>query len=514
MYRSYNEGLLRASRNLRAAVFAFGALNAVLYAGLTPLWEGFDEPFHYAYVQQLWRTRSLPVQRHTCLSEEVWQSFTLAPASYLVKRNLSMATSFDDYFRLDAAERQSRRRQLEQLDPKLAAVESGCPNYESQQAPLAYAVLGPINRLWSATPLPGRVFRLRLVCALAAWLAAGLLVWRIGGLLGLAEIHRLTAVFLLYCSQMFYVTTAHVANDWLALPLFLLVLESAISLRLWSLALALAAGLLTKAYFLAMIPFALGLVLWRRPRQAAGFAILALAPAAPWYARNVILYHDLSGQQQTIGGVSLFALLHSAIELPWIDSIFATARTALWEGNSSATTFGATTIWLMVALLIGGACLYFRHRPPVAERVLLAGVGCFAAALAYSVVMLFHASHGAEITTAPWYIELLQPPVLCLLLAGMARAGRIGEWLRRGMLWLWTYVICATYVAKLIPLYGGYAARPVRFLEMLRWYGGSFSEIASILNTAALLPATVLLALTAAVVVAGASLAARLSFPR
>jgi hypothetical protein len=520
--------LPRASRNLRAAVFLFGALNAVLYAGLTPLWEGFDEPFHYGYLQQLWKTRALPVQKRTCLPEEVWQSFPLAPASYIVKRNLAMVTTFDDYFRLPEPERQSRRQRLQQLDPNLATADSSCPNYESQQAPLAYALLAPLNALWSRAPLPTRVFRLRLVCALLACFTTGLLVWRIANLLALPEVYKLTAVFLVYASQMLYVTTAHVANDWLALPLFLLVLYSGISLRLsprpaalWTLALALAAGLLTKAYFLAMIPFAFGVVVWccleRKLawRQAGLFAILSLAPAAPWYLRNLRLYHDLSGQQQTLGGTPVRALLSAALQLPWWKSIVATARTSLWEGNSSATTFGAATIWLMLALLLAAVCLYaaqaFRQRPPQAERMLLAGLACYTAGLVYSTVLLFYASQGAEITTAPWYIQLLEPPALCLLLAAMARAGRAGNWLRRAVLFLWTYVICATYVAKLIPLYGGYAGRPVRLIELVRWYGTSFREISSILATTAMIPPAALFALTAAVVGLALALAVRLA---
>ena len=67
---------------------------------------------------------------------------------------------------------------------------------------------------------------------------------------------------------MFYATIAHIANDWLALPLFLLVLYAAVALYLdpkpgavWLLAIALAAGLLTKAYFLAVAPFGFGVVL-------------------------------------------------------------------------------------------------------------------------------------------------------------------------------------------------------------------------------------------------------------
>ena len=45
----------------RIALLLCGALNAILYAGLLPLWDGFDEPFHYGYVQYLRTHGSLPV---------------------------------------------------------------------------------------------------------------------------------------------------------------------------------------------------------------------------------------------------------------------------------------------------------------------------------------------------------------------------------------------------------------------------------------------------------------------
>ena len=63
------------------AVALFGILNATLYCLLLPLWEGFDEPFHYGYVQTLSAKGELPVLGKTRLSREVLQSLHLAPAS-------------------------------------------------------------------------------------------------------------------------------------------------------------------------------------------------------------------------------------------------------------------------------------------------------------------------------------------------------------------------------------------------------------------------------------------------
>lgn len=96
---------LRPQRCLYLFLLVYGLSNSILYVGLLPLWDGFDEPFHYSYVQQLSQTRSLPVFGRSGLSREVGISLALAPASHLVKRNIPNVTTFDQYFQLPYQER-------------------------------------------------------------------------------------------------------------------------------------------------------------------------------------------------------------------------------------------------------------------------------------------------------------------------------------------------------------------------------------------------------------------------
>jgi hypothetical protein len=477
---------------VRLALLAFGLLNAILYAGLMPLWEGFDEPLHYGYVQHLWTARSLPVQRQTTLSEEAWQSIALAPASPVVKFNLPMVTTYDDFFRLPPEERLARRRRLEQLDPALAAVPSQSPNYESQQAPLAYVILAPCNALWSHIPLPARIWRLRLICAIIATLAAGLVLLRLARVLGLDRQAQLAALFLLFSCQVFYATTAHVANDWLALPLFLLVLTSAVEFRPFWMAVALTAGLLTKAYFLAMIPFAVLLVLFRRRiRGALLVAAIIVIPTAPLYVRNLVLYHDLGGQQENLGGTPIGVLIRAAFQIAPARAFAATATHSLWTGNNSFTTFSTITLWIMIVLLLIAVVFYVRRRPSAAERVLLAGMVCYGAALFYNTVFQFVSTKGAAIAPSPWYTQLLWPAAVCLLLI------RAPRWLRIALCCVSAYIISATYVAKLIPLYAGNSARPAHLAELVHWYIHSYPGM---LDTTALISPAWILTLTIAVV--------------
>jgi hypothetical protein len=498
---------------VRAALLAFGALNAILYAGLLPLWEGFDEPFHYAYVQHLQNTHSLPVQRQSTIPEEVWQSFPLAPASYLVKRNLPMVTTFEDYGRLSAEERLALRGRLENLDPRLAAVPSGAINYESQQAPLAYAALVPFNWLWSRSALPRRILYLRLVCAFTAVFGTGILLFRLATLLGFDAACQNAAAFLVFCSQMFYATSAHIANDWLALPVFLLLITSAVELyvsrsrsAVVALTLALAAGLLTKAYFLAMIPFVVGVVfICCRRHGALLFSIAALVTAAPFYIRNIILYKSIDAQQQNIGGTRFGALFEAAFRLPWLHSLADIGRKSLWYGNNSGIAFSAATLSIILLLIVVATVYYVRRRPSPGEYIVLAGIACFAAALTYNTVLEYYTTRGLTITTAPWYVELLWPPVLCLLVSRAPKA------LRAALCLLSAYIISATYIARLIPLYGGYSGRPAHLVELAGWYATQFTRTSEILSTTALISSAVIWLLTLAAVAASLTLAIRIA---
>ncbi len=510
-------------RHLRTVLLIYGALNAILYAGLLPLWEGFDEPFHYAYVQQLWRQRSLPRLGRSILTAEIQDSLPVAPGSYLVHRNIPIVISFQDYFARSEEYRHELRRRLETLDPHSAAQPAGGPNYEAQQPPLAYAILAPFDAALSGIPLVWRILELRLVAVLLATIVTGLVTWRLAKQLGLSEGWARSALFLVFSSQMFYATAAHVANDWLALALFALLLSAAISLwenpglrnASWLFG-TLSAGLLTKVYFLAMAPAALivAAYLWRTRKLTARSALLASLPmavAAPWYVRNVVLYHDLTGMMHSAGGIPFRELFRTTFQIPWPRILANSASTGLWTGNNSDTAFSAKTIHFMVLLLLASGVMYLvaalKNSWPERERLLMALLATFAAGLLYSVVLMYWSAKGAQISIPPWYTQLLLAPGMCLVMLGLSRGGRTGKIVHAMMLCCWSYVISATYVAKLIPLYAGYPGERARLLELVRWYAHSSDRISRTLGDTALLPPSLIWLLTGMVIAIALSMA-------
>ena len=511
----------------RAALLVYGLLNAALYAGLLPLWEGWDEPFHYGCVQKIAHGH-LPVLGQTALSREIWNSLDLVPEAEGVRKNIRKGVTFGEYFRLAPAIRADLRRRLESLDPRTASDPSEAPNYEAQQPPLAYVLLVPLDRLWSTASLPDRILCLRLVCGFAAVLLTAWGTLRLATLLGAPPDFADAALFLVFSTQMFYAATAHITNDWLAVPLFPLLLAQAVTLyrmprfpsALW-LGAVLGIALLVKAYFLpaALLAWGLVAILVRRRklpvRHAAGAAAVCIAIAAPWYVGN-LLRGNLSGMQETAGGAPVGELVHAALRLPWLATLWNTAHSALWTGNNTYLAFSGLTLNLMLLLLGVATGVYFwqyrRAGSPPGERIVLVGMLMQVVGLTYATVVFFWASHGAASTPSPWYWQALWPAAAGLLMLGVSRAGRRGRWIGIAIVGLWTYVIVATYIAKLIPLYAGLSDGRTRLADLPRWYGGLISGSAGTLATTALMQPAAILALALLVGLAASAMAARICY--
>jgi hypothetical protein len=503
---------LSSSSAFRIGLAAFGLVNAVLYAGLLPLWEGFDEPFHYAYVQQISHRRTIPEPGRSVLSQEVQDSLALVPVAAGVKKNLGGGITFGEYFRLPPARRTELREQLEALDPRLGFQPSAAPNYEAQQAPLAYLLLSPFDALWSGVPLPRRILRLRLVCAIASVLLTLAGIFRLGGVLAMPPPFVSAAAFVVLCSQMFYATTSHVSNDWLAVPLFCLLLAEAIARRPVRFALLLAAAVLVKAYFLALAP--LGIFCFRREKlRAAAAALIFLCLAGPWYARNLVLRGNFSGMQETAAGAPPRDLLRAALHLPWLRTLWSTAHSALFTGNNSYIAFSALTLSLMLALLAVAVAVYLRHGArkglPAAERILIAGLLLHTLAVAYSTVVAYWSSHGVAWTPSPWFWQPIWPAAMLLAMLGLSRGGRLVHYVAISIVWLWTYAIAATWLAKFIPFYAGLSDGRTHLADLPHWYSQLIAGSAGALDTVSLLPSRALLLLAAVAVTSAVVLAAR-----
>ncbi len=502
--------------NSRLLLLIFGVAQAVLYSSLLPLWEGFDEAWHYGYVQHLATGAGLPVLGKTPLSKEVWDSLLTVPVSHVVHSAWPELQTFDAYFRLTPQARTRERNALETL-PREGATPSTHTNYEVQQAPLAYVILAIPGFLLRNVALPARILWLRIfnsvLCVAGTFLAAEYLLRT----LGLAEAWRGLGIFCIFACQMYWAITAHIASDGIALAISIWYFGALAAFwnkpgqpAAWRLGLATALGLMAKAYFLPLAALALCLVALRNLRTLRAFAALPFALAGPWYARNLLLYGNLSGLLMASAGISTRQVFTALLKVDWPRTLPYMLRATLWTGNNSFTNFGTVTLNCLLVLLATGLFLY-ACRPKPVEWAVLAAVATLGAATLYVAGNDVIFQHGTSAGPAPWYSLPLLAPVLAFSLLGMSRSPRIGRPLGIATCLFWMYICIATYIAKLIPLYGGYNQGRSTLSGLLHWYVTSGAELTGMIATISLAPPALIYLETAAVTGLAITLAVRLT---
>ncbi len=140
------------------------------YSALLPIWEGYDEPSHFAFIQYVTVFRDLPVAT-TPVSREVQESLHSLPLSWEQRLHVLTPPIYtqDSYWQLSAADRRALQEQTRAIPPAWGAqLGTGPALYEAQQAPLYYWMMSvPLRWAWT-WPLAGRVMLIRMLSVLLA----------------------------------------------------------------------------------------------------------------------------------------------------------------------------------------------------------------------------------------------------------------------------------------------------------------------------------------------------------
>ncbi len=477
---------------LKHLVLAFALTNAILYSCVLPLWEGFDEPFHYGYVESISVWHEFPVLHQTTVSAEIWRSLRLTPLSWLLSEAIPGSISFDRWFDLSRAEKLRREQELASLSPKLRREPSDLMNYEAQQAPLAYLMLAPLDAMRGRMPIRAEILLLRLFGSIGATVLLYISLMALCGGLGVPDGFRVALLACVFESEMLWASVAHVGNDWLAVPLTLcfltlLALAAAEQTRakyVLLLAAVFSAGLLTKAYFLAFAPVFVGMIVYKRARLSLPWKTTALAFAipvlvdGPWYVRNLSIYRSISGTQQSVEGIGFTQVLAAFPHLPWLASVPNFVKWSLWTGNWSFVSFSRTTLDVEILFLCVSFAMYlaFYRRIRKAESWMLAACGCFVAGLIYQTCATWIHTKGASTYPEPWYAQGVIAGVWVLCFLGLAAGGVMGRIVAGLLCLVSAWIAEMTYVAKLLPLYAGGAYTRSTWHSVWNWWSRNPTE--------------------------------------
>ncbi len=435
------------TRYLVAFLWIAFLARGAFYCGLLPLWEGFDEWAHFAVVQNMATRNVWSVDRLDPVSLEVLESLRLAPKPWSVERDAAADSIFyDDFWRLPAPERLSIEARLRSLPAERSREfpDSGVRAYEAQQAPLDYWLLSLAYRPVAGLPLLTRVWLLRLVAlALASFTVplAFLLARRVFASDALAA--GVTAIVVSMPGPM--MLCSRIGNDGLAATLgtlcLVLMLECGDSKApRWMaplLGAAFGLALLTKAYFLALVPallvYAAYALIRGRARRAAiairwlsAFSTAALV-AGWWYWQTWRATGSLSGEQLEAAArrsASLSTILGMLGSIHWRVPVDFAFVTHVWVGNWSFLVVRSwmyhLLAWIAAAAAVGVLVRMVRSGPHRRSDILglVLAYGAMLSALAYHLLMTFAATGKAA--TLGYYLYGMIAAEAVLATVGLA----------------------------------------------------------------------------------------------
>ena len=416
------------------------------YAAVAPAWEGFDEPFHFAYLQHVAAGLGPPA-RNVAVSQEVQDSLHLLPVPWELQfqRIPPPLTTDEAYWRLPQDERARR----EAVARSLAASTQYRPgseqvlNYEAQQAPLYYWCFAAPLRAMAGAPLLSQIFALRMLNVLLASAVIPLCYLLARQVLGPAQAVGAAALLVLLPELM--INLARVSNECMAILCYSVVLISAVKAvaeslhwRWWLLlGAALGCGLLTKAYFLTAVPAVVLIVAYvllrgeSSGRERLTILLRALAGGALTFAIAGRLYLGIhartgswSGQGDDVAlrGMSFGAKLAAVPHVNWKSGVVSVLLSHIWFGGWSFLRLPLVWYVMGFAFVAAGVAGFIvrlarcRYTENQRQSIFVLGAFylCFWGGLGYHVLITY-LNQGVSASEG-WYLYSLVTAEVVLLI--------------------------------------------------------------------------------------------------
>ncbi|MDQ2900187.1 MAG: hypothetical protein M3Y07_10340, partial [Acidobacteriota bacterium] len=426
----------RTPRAIYAIWLAF-LIRGWFYAAFLPLWEGYDEYAHYAYVERIVRSTRPLVDRTEPVPADVSASLQLAPLPWELRALAAPALTSDAFWKLSPEARAARVERLRGVGPLL----SGAPNrtgptiYEALQPPLYYWLAAIPYAVVRNRPLVESVFVLRCFSVIIASTLVPLVFF--AARMSMTPGRAIGVAALVALLPELYFDVARVGNECVGIVLFtvLLILCSisrgrALPLRLaGGVGVTLGLGLLTKVYFLTAIPAVLMLAKpWKSRERIRGTTVLFLIAGALsgwWFALNRIHTGTWSGLNEAVmvQRINWIGFIRGAARVDWHNAIDSLVLSHIWFGGwSSLQVRGWIYHFFMGIALAGVAGIVAGQRNPRLRRLNrlkppMAFYLWFWSGQLYNVVLLF-LSKGAS-TSMGWYFYAVVAAEIILLVQGL-----------------------------------------------------------------------------------------------
>jgi hypothetical protein len=408
---------------VKTAVLAwlFFLLTAIFIGLILPLGEGFDEPYHFGYIQYIAQTHRLPPGPHLHLSVELENFLQHQPMGWRLQQIFPEFHTQEHYWQESTSDRETENIAIRNLRFSGSYVEGSsrfAEQYESHQPPLYYAVSAPLFlRLSRSFSLVDTFLAMRIWSVILASAVVPLSYFLARRASDSSVVPRFVAVLVAMFPGL-YPDLVRISNDALMVPLaaaVLLCLARWLDLRTTGsavlLGLTLAAGLSTKAFF---IPIALAVLLTLiavKKFRLAGMIALTSAVSCFWYIRNAWITGSATGLPETVSSQStILSSLRSMGGIRWWDVLKLTAVSHIWMGNWSLLQYRSWMYEVVIAFFAVGVLGFLIHLARARSPILVSLCVVYAT---FGLALAYYATQVVQQTGVPiiqgWYLSPMVP---------------------------------------------------------------------------------------------------------
>jgi len=374
-----------SSKNIPVLLIILFVVHGLLYAGMYPLWDPWDEPAHFAHIQFIVEEKMLPTTDDH-LSNEIVFTFDKLPMikfwNYLQFAEIDVdydigatiqSQNFSTYWNNFAVNEILENRELISSQPleSRTTYDSFISLYEAHP-PIGYLIQVPIYTMFYDQDILTRVFALRIFSVFVAAVAA-IFVYKTISLIFQDRFMRIGSLMFIVFNPMFMTDIARVTNETTAILLFSIFLYLMVlylkgktnTKHIVLIGVVLGLGLLTKPTFMpavALVPIFIFLRYIQnnadKPRLSIpqslknlGIIFGVTIPMVSWWYFEKFATGNFAGIEG-IEGLTFAQYIEGAIQIPWITHNILFFH-AFWGLHGMSFLIPPISFFFAVLILVG-----------------------------------------------------------------------------------------------------------------------------------------------------------------
>jgi len=205
------------SKTIPALLIIIFIVQGIIFSGMFPLWDGWDEPAHFAYVQHIAEKKELP-SLDDKISNEIQSTLPYFPLNRYLE---NFGTNYQNFWSNFKLEEFLNDKKLVTSIPysERTISDFNWPLWEAQLPPLGHIAQVPVYLMFYDQDILTRVFALRIFSVLVAAVAA-IFAYKTISLIFQDRFMRIGSLMFIVFNPMFTTNIARVNNEAITILLF------------------------------------------------------------------------------------------------------------------------------------------------------------------------------------------------------------------------------------------------------------------------------------------------------